>query len=382
MSDLFIGILSGTSLNSIDAAVVRLPRPAQQAHQHNKHKKVEIIAAHNHPIPAEFKHTCLQITQQGTSTVDTIGELDQQAGVLFAEAVNALLSNNNIPAKQIIAIGSHGQTIRHCPNLAHPFSMQIADPNVIAQRTKITTIADFRRRDIAAGGQGAPLAPAFHAAMFRTKVRDRAIINIGGIANITFLSSDLSQPIIGFDVGPGNCLLDLWCQQHFNQAFDNGGKIAASGTIFQPLLQEMLADPFFALSAPKSTGREYFNADWLTQKIQHSGASAAKPADIQATITKLTSSAIANSISALEQDNFETELYLCGGGANNQAIIDQLVAQLHREVGITTDLGLAPEWVEAGLFAWLAQQCLFQLPGNVPSVTGATMPVVLGGVYL
>jgi len=371
MPNLFIGVLSGTSLNSIDVAAFKF------------HPTMKVIATSSYPLPDDFKDLCRQITQQGNAnastdltSVDLVGTLDHQAGELFAAAVLQLMEQHKISPAQVAAIGSHGQTIRHCPNLSRPFSMQIGDPNIIAERTGITTVADFRRRDIAAGGQGAPLAPAFHAAAFNHPEHARAIINIGGIANITLLHNNTTT---GFDVGPGNCLLDYWCRTNFDKDYDYNGTIANSGKVIEPLLTAMLADPFFQLPPPKSTGLEYFNAQWLHRMLQQVGLNHTLHAtDIQTTLTTLTSTSIANAITAIHAN---AEVYLCGGGAYNTAIVANMQMQLKKPILSTAKLGLPPELVEAGLFAWLAQQCLLNHPVDLTCVTGTKRAVKLGGVY-
>lgn len=430
MQDLFIGILSGTSMNAIDVVAFRfispgdnltinIPKAFQVATRRMRKRvaehtiqyvsskssmqhscslkgegysinKVQVIATASYPLPIDFRTKCQQIMRTGSSShnhanIDLIGELDHRAGVLFADAIVDFLATHKMSPQQFKAIGSHGQTIRHQPNITTPFTMQIGDPNIIAERTGITTIADFRRRDLAAGGQGAPLAPAFHAAMFSHPEQLRFIINIGGITNITVLEPNAN--VAGFDVGPGNCLLDYWCQSYFACEYDVDGKIAAGGKVITNLLNIMLDDQFFKLPPPKSTGLEYFNPAWLQQKLQlalHKDATEITTplaADILATLTQLTSTTIANVIkSALLSTNI-TEVYLCGGGAYNTTLINNLQQLLNCKIATTNELGLAPELVEAGLFAWLARECLAGRTINLTAITGAKHAVKLGGVY-
>jgi anhydro-N-acetylmuramic acid kinase len=293
-----------------------------------------------------------------------------------------MLQKNGLSARDIAAVGCHGQTIRHRPPLQQnkppqplPYTLQIGDPNRIAELTGITTIADFRRRDIAAGGQGAPLVPAFHAYALHSSSERRVALNIGGIANITLLSA--ASGIGGFDTGPGNTLMDLWTQLHFQQACDQGGKLAANGSLDQALLSGMLADSYFQLAPPKSTGREYFNLDWLRRYLPSSYIDAL---NVLTTLTHLTAHSIVNAVR-----NFapQTERVLvCGGGVHNTFLME-LLAELLAPCPVvsTSEAGLDPNFVEATAFAWLAKQTLEGKPGNLPEVTGATRPVVLGGIY-
>lgn len=364
----YIGLMSGTSADAIDVVMVDLS------------EKNQLIAHHSEPLTAPFRHEIHQLATPSDHEIDRMGELDRQMGELFAEAVNALLTNTGIKPGQIRAIGSHGQTIRHRPpqGQMRGFTLQIGDPNIIAQHTGITTIADFRRRDMAAGGQGAPLVPAFHRAVFSSPSANRAIVNIGGIANITWLPTHGN--ILGFDTGPGNNLMDSWINEHQGYAYDAGGNWAASGRPHKALLQEMLDDSFFKLPPPKSTGREAFNPQWLRQILGRTDKEI-PAADVQATLLELTAQSIADSISSL-MDQTPTEVFVCGGGAYNGALMAALGQHLPRcAIDTTAALGLAPEWVEAMAFAWLAKQTLNRQSGNLCSVTGANTEVILGGVY-
>ena len=364
--DLYIGLMSGTSIDSIDAALVDFGGAAPQ-----------LLAQHNHPISAQLKQQILSLCQPGDNELDRMGELDRALGAHFADAALAVLRQSNYQADQIRAIGSHGQTVRHRPpgTREWPFTLQIGDPNTIAERTGITTVADFRRRDIAANGQGAPLAPAFHQAVFHSTVNERFVVNIGGMANVTHLPTQ--GQAIGFDTGPGNVLMDAWIGRHLGHEFDRDGEWAAQGHSIAPLVSRLLDHPFFRQAPPKSTGRETFHLDWLLESLQDQ-----PPIDVQASLLELSARSIADCIQPLSQTT-ASEIYLCGGGAYNRQLLvrlQQLLPQ-HR-VETTMALGLAPEWVEAAAFAWLARQTQGRLSGNLPAVTGADKPVILGGVYV
>lgn len=293
----------------------------------------------------------------------------------FAAAINQFLQVYNIAPAQIEAIGSHGQNIYHHPHPPYPFTLQIGDPNTIAALTGITTVADFRRKDLAYGGQGAPLVPAFHAEIFRHPHKNRVIVNIGGIANITVLPADPTQPVIGFDTGPGNALLDSWIAKHLEQTHDHDGKWAAQGQYSETLLNALLSDPYFFHPSPKSTGREYFNLNWLKNFLPFT----AKPVDIQATLVELTARSI---IDAINKHMLEGEIFVCGGGAHN-AFLMQRLGSLAKNytVSSTQTLHISPDWIEAMAFAWLAKQTLEKKPGNMPQVTGARQTAILGGIY-
>lgn len=373
MTNLFIGVLSGTSMDAVDVALVSFEKTIPH-----------LIYTYSHPIPKAFRKKCLDITQSGACSIDEYGMLDTSAGELFAQAVLQLLDQTKIDPSSLQAIGSHGQTLRHKPNSNPPFSLQIGDPNIIAERTGILTIADFRRRDIAARGQGAPLAPAFHASVFQTVHENRIVINIGGISNITLLPKDQTQPILGFDTGPGNGLMDAWIQQDKGVLFDVHGDFASTGQVHPGLLEACLADPYFTTIGPKSTGREYFNLQWLTQKIEmiHSPTSKIQTLaskDIQATLLALTVESIA--LAVLASTIPDASIFVCGGGAHNRTLISTLSKTLARPVQSTASIGLPPDWIEAILFAWLAKQTLEGRPGNCPTVTGANRAIPLGGIF-
>lgn len=367
----FIGLMSGTSLDAVDAVLVEWAE-----------SDLRVLAHHSEPIPDALRAELVVLCQPGEITgdpVDRIGAADRQMGELLADAVAALLVAAGIPADRIAAIGSHGQTIRHRPPddaTSHPFTLQIGDPNCLAARTGIVTVADFRRRDIALGGQGAPLVPPFHAAAFRHPEIDRAVVNVGGIANVTLLPA--SGAPTGFDVGPGNCLLDAWTRRHLGRPYDDAGAWASAHAPDAELLRELLQHPFFARTPPKSTGREDFHLAWLDAQLQ--AFPHLDPGVVQATLLALTATAIAR---ALEQYSSASEIYLCGGGACNRALLEELARRVRpRTVATTAALGLDPQWVEAAAFAWLARETLAGRPGNLPAVTGARRATVLGGIYL
>ena len=365
----YIGLISGTSVDAIDAALVSLPANG----------KFTLVATHAHPISATIRDAIQALMRAGADEIDRFGELDMALGELFAEAADAVMTQAGVEKKDIRAIGSHGQTLRHRPRAAHPFTLQIANPSVIAERTGITTVADFRARDMAAGGEGAPLVPAFHRHVLHSPKQNRAIINIGGIANVTYLPADAAQPVSGFDTGPGNTLLDQWIARHRAHSHDAGGQWAASGRPSNPLLEQLLQDPYFEAVPPKSTGREHFNLEWLEQRLQKLPAPPAA-ADVQATLLQLTVQTIARAIRRFLPQT--QEAYVCGGGAHNRELMKALAEHLSGvSVATTEALGWHPDWVEAAAFAWLAHQTLEGKPGNLPSVTGAQRAVILGGIY-
>lgn len=365
----YIGLMSGTSVDGIDAAVVTIAADGKPA----------LVASHAHPIPPTTRIDIQTLMQAGANEIERLGELDMLLGGLFADAANTVIQQAGLDKKSIRAIGSHGQTLRHRPRAAHPFTLQIGNPSVIAERTGITTVADFRARDIAAGGQGAPLVPAFHRRMFQSPLRNRVIINIGGIANVTYLPADASRPVSGFDTGPGNTLLDQWIGHHNARDHDEAGQWAASGISSKELLGQLLKDPFFQVPPPKSTGRESFNLEWLNRQLQKL-TSTLSTVDVQATLLQLTAQTIAQAVRRFLPQT--QEVYVCGGGAHNHELVSVLAGNFSgMPVATTEALGLHPDWVEAVAFAWLAHQTLEGQPGNLPSVTGARRAVILGGVY-
>lgn len=367
-ADIYLGLMSGTSADAIDAVAVDFSSAT-----------VCLLGSHSTPLPPDIRTAIHQLASPGPDEIDLLGQLDVQLGELFAATVMELLQKIDLDARSVVAIGSHGQTLRHRPpgSLAHPFTLQVGDPNIIAHRTGITTIADFRRRDMAAGGQGAPLVPAFHQAIFQSSDVDRVIVNIGGIANITWLPS--SGDMLGFDTGPGNVLMDAWILQHLNKTYDAAGAWASSGVVNDQLLQSLLQHPFLLRIPPKSTGREDFNPAWLRTHLEEHAT--IQPEDIQATLLAFTAQTIADQIQILA-GHAHAEVYLCGGGAYNEALLKAIDALLPRCSATTTaQIGIAPEWIEATAFAWLARQTWNRQSGNSCAVTGARKAVILGGVY-
>jgi anhydro-N-acetylmuramic acid kinase len=366
--ELFIGALSGTSIDGIDVALVAFdPRPV-------------LVATHTLPYPEELRRELLSLCAPGADEIDRLGRADVLAAQCFARAVNELRAKTALPADAITAIGSHGQTIRHRPGGPIPFTLQIGDPNVIAALTGLPVAADFRRKDLALGGQGAPLVPAFHEAVFRTPGRDRVVVNIGGIANLTMLPGQAGTPLTGFDTGPGNTLLDAWSRRVLREPMDCDGAFAARGTIVPGLLAEMRADLYFAQLPPKSTGPEYFSLAWLERHLAAAGRVA--EADVQATLLALTTRTIAEAIRRTAGTG-RLDVFVCGGGARNGRLMAALREQLPGGTVEATDaLGVPAGWVEAMAFAWLARQRWQAQPGNCPLVTGAMRPAVLGGLWL
>lgn len=356
-NSLFIGLMSGTSADGVDAALVDFTNGCKLVH------------AIHHPLTPQIKETIFKLSVPGKDNIDELGTLSHQLGLTFAQATQALLDTAKINAEQIKAIGSHGQTIRHRPDIKFPFTLQIGDPNIIATKTGITTVADFRRRDMALGGQGAPLTPLFHQFIFAHPEKKRAIINIGGISNITVLKND---SVIGYDCGPGNTLIDAYTQKYFNKAFDQNGKLAQQGTIQSELLENMIADDFFKKPFPKSTGREHFNIEWLNKHITNQNHH-----DILATLTELTAITITDEIKKHDID----EVYLCGGGSKNEYLIERIKHHINKSVYTTEKLNVHPQWLEAIAFAWLAKNTIEKTPCDTPAITGATQPSILGAIY-
>ena len=363
--ELFVGVLSGTSVDAVDAALVRLA------------PHVELVASHTLPYPPELRAELLALAVPGENEIDRLGSADVAVGRHFARAVNELLTRAAAARAGVAAIGSHGQTIRHRPKAALPFTLQIGDPNVIAAETGLTVVGDFRRKDLALGGQGAPLVPAFHEAVFRKAGVARAVVNIGGIANLTALPADATAPVLGFDTGPGNTLLDAWCRKQRGEPMDREGRFAASGRVQEALLARLLSDEFFARPAPKSTGPEHFSPAWLEERSAGFAA-----ADMQATLVALTAESIARAVRAtLGAD--AVEVFICGGGARNPVLMQALRERLSGcTVDTTAALGVDPGWVEAMAFAWLARRRVRGESGNCVVVTGAKRAAVLGGVWM
>ncbi|MCK5877479.1 MAG: anhydro-N-acetylmuramic acid kinase [Candidatus Marithrix sp.] len=364
---MYIGLMSGTSVDAIDVVLADFVG-----------NEIHIHTVHSHPWPQDLRDTVLALSQETKeqSILHDIAILDVKVGALFAESVLSALKKSSISKDKIQAISSPGQTLYHHPDGNPPYTWQLGDPNIIAQMTKITTVADFRRRDMAAGGQGAPLAPAFHNAYMRSSEEDRGVLNIGGIGNLTILPADKKLPVIGFDTGPGNALIDAFAYQQKHLRIDKDGKWAASGQVHANLLKDMLEDEYFSRLAPKSTGRDYFNLEWLSYHIL--GLSL-PPENVQATLCQLTIDSVVNSVS---EYNIQ-RLLVCGGGVHNSLLMRGLADKLPDcKVESTQAIGINPDLVEAICFAWLAKQRLDKQPSNLPSVTGAEQAVILGSVYL
>ncbi|GGA32708.1 anhydro-N-acetylmuramic acid kinase [Dyella nitratireducens] len=363
---LYIGLISGTSADGIDAALVRF-----------EHDKPQLVHALTHAWPDALRTQILRVAQDETTLdLDAFGHLDVAIGQTFADAVKALLVRSGTPASSVRAVGSHGQTIRHRPFGEHPFTLQIGNASVIAEHCDIDVVADFRSADVAAGGQGAPLLPAVHAMLLNAPDHTRVVLNLGGIANITVLAAD--GQVFGFDTGPANGLMDAWCLRHHGEAFDRDGAFAASGQVDDELLATLLDDPYFTLPPPKSTGREHFHLGWLDARLYPTSAS---PADVQATLLELTARSVAMAIDTHARD--AKDVLLCGGGVHNRVLVQRLrELSQPRELNSTADYGVDPDYLEATAFAWLARQRLLGLPGNLPAVTGARGPRVLGAIHL
>ncbi len=363
MSDLFIGLMSGTSFDGIDAGLVDFSED-----------KCQILDFVYQPFSADFKQQLTRLCRADqTIFLHDYGKLDHQLGELFARSVLELLQKSNVEPTQVTAIGSHGLTTHHAPATEHPFSLQIGDPNIIAEKTGITTISDFRRRDIAAEGQGAPLVPGFHHYLFADH-RPVCIINIGGIANISIIQDNHTQ---GFDTGPGNTLLDYWVNKKKNMLFDKNGAWARSGRVCKSLLKELKKDPYFSLAPAKSTGKEYFSPTWLEQYL--TTADQLADSDVQATLCQLTVDTICDAIKQYAPAC--NKAIVCGGGSHNDYLMELLQQNLHCPVSDSSPYGIEADQVEAAAFAWLARQTINNLPGNICSATGASRPVVLGGIY-
>lgn len=360
MSDYFLGLISGTSADGIDAALVQF-------------EPFKMRAARTFAFPEAWRALTLSLgAGQASVDLDQLGQLDVALGHAFAEAALELIASSGVAASEVVAIGSHGQTVRHRPHLPYPFTLQIGCPHVIAERTGVRVVADFRRRDLAAGGQGAPLVPAFHAAFFGNGTR-RVVLNLGGIANVTLLPEHAQQAVRGFDTGPANGLLDAYSEQSFGVSCDHGGARAASGKVLPEVLESMLRDAYFAQSGPKSTGREYFGNAWLRQHVPEHSA----PEDVLSTLCELTARSVSDAICRF----LPAEVLVCGGGVHNQHLLGRLAFHLNPiPVRSTAHYGLDPDFVEAAAFAWLAQQMLKSQPGSLAAVTGAQGPRVLGSI--
>jgi anhydro-N-acetylmuramic acid kinase len=366
VAERFLGLISGTSADGVDAVLASFDE-----HRCTVHRGATT------PLPPALADRLRRVLHNPTVTLPELGTLDVALGRFFAECALAVLDAAECRPADVIAIGHHGQSVFHDPQGDEPFTMQIGDPNVIAAHTGITTVADFRRLDVALGGQGAPLVPAFHAWCFADPHECRAVVNIGGIANVTRLAT--GAPVTGFDTGPGNTLLDHWVRRQRGESFDAAGAWAAGGSVNNRLLTRLLADPYFSASPPKSTGPEYFSPAWLDARLDPRSESA-RPADIQATLSELTAVTISRALT--EQDQRPDRVLVCGGGVHNADLLERIRRHMAPVPVIDTSWGgVDPDWVEGAAFAWLARQRLRAAPGNVPSVTGARRAVTLGGVY-
>ncbi len=363
---LYLGLISGTSADAIDAVLAEFAPRARVLH------------ALGLPYPPALRAQVLALAQgpaDAAVPLDAVGELDVALGSLFADAALRLIADSGVPRARIRAIGSHGQTVRHRPRATHPFTWQLGDPNVIAERTGITTVADFRRRDVAAGGEGAPLLPGLHAALLADPSESRAVLNLGGIANLTLLPR--GGAATGFDTGTANALLDAWSAQSRGSARDEGGAWSASGRVDDALLARLLDDPYFARRPPKSTGREHFNLAWLQARL---GNAAPAAADVAATLVEFSARTIVDALRANLSD--VGRVIACGGGVHNPHLMSRLAASLGSvAIETTTSHGIDPDFVEALGFAWLARETLEGRPGNLPAVTGARGSRVLGAIY-
>ena len=360
----YIGVMSGTSLDGVDVVLAAIDESmvAQQA-------------SYCHPIPQALRHEVLAICQGQTLTLSQLGQLDARLGKLFAEAVLTLMQRESLEASDVVAIGCHGQTVWHEPLSAAPNTLQIGDNNQIVAATGVTVVGDFRRRDMALGGQGAPLVPAFHQALLMDATERRMVLNIGGIANLSLLIP--GQPVRGFDTGPGNMLLDAWIWRNQGKPYDKDAHWARSGTLISALLENLLREPWLALPPPKSTGREYFNLGWLEQHLRAFPGVA--PQDVHATLTEFTALTIAQQV---QLNNGCDRLMVCGGGSRNPLLMARLAAHLPGTEVTTTDAaGISGDDMEALAFAWLAFRTMSGMPGNLPAVTGAREKSILGAIY-
>lgn len=361
---LYIGLMSGTSMDGIDAVLVEFGSASCRVH-----------ATHYQPYSVSLQKRLLEMVRNPAATsLQEVAVANQHVADEFSDAVSQLMALADIPADRVCAIGSHGQTVLHQPDGDPAFTVQLGDAAKIAVRTGIQVVAQFRSGDLALGGQGAPLVPAFHRWAFGSPEHARAVVNIGGIANITLLQPDGRTG--GFDTGPGNILLDYWCREHRGGAFDDDGAWASGGQVDAALLELLSRDPFFSLPPPKSTGADYFNAEWLRHNIKQC-ASQPSHQDVQTTLSQLTAEQIASGVGQAK------ELAVCGGGARNRDLVERISRALSGcSVASTDDWGIDPDWVEAIAFAWLARQRLDGRPTNVPTVTGASDEISLGAVFL
>lgn len=359
---LFIGLMSGTSLDGVDGVLIDI----------DTHGSIRLRGHHHQPLVASLREELTALNAPGHDEIDRAAAAARGVALAYAAVANALLLESSVSAREVRAIGAHGQTVRHRP--AAGYTVQLLNAALLAESAGIDVVCDLRSRDVAAGGQGAPLAPGFHAAVFASPAESRAVLNLGGISNLTLLAP--GRPVIGFDCGPANTLLDGWCQRHCGQSFDSDGNWAASGQVIDALLTAMLAEPYFAAPPPKSTGRDAFHAGWLAARVP----SGAAPIDVQATLAALTVETVARDLERHGRDC--RVLFVCGGGARNGHLMRSLATRLAGVRVTTTDeLGVPVDQVEAAAFAWLAHRFVERRPGNLPEVTGARGPRLLGALY-
>ena len=372
---MFVGVMTGTSVDGLDMAAIEI----------DLDEKIEFIASETTAYPPDLRENLLALSQAEAASISSYGELDAALGKFIGNSVNSFLRKFGIDSKEVQAIGSHGQTIRHQPpgmtgNGEQSFTLQIGDPNQIAYITRVITIADFRRMDIAAGGQGAPLVPLFHQRILKKQSSDTALVNIGGIANITYIE----ETLLGYDIGPGNCLVDAWSQRKLNKPYDDKGHWARTGKLNDQLLKRLLNEPYFYLEPPKSTGKELFNLAWLKKNAIEYQLERMSSQDIQRTLLELTAVTIAKSVKKTPK---VSNVIVCGGGRRNEFLMERISSLLNLEdkgryvVDASEHWGIDGDSLEASAFAWLAFRRLNNLVGAVPSVTGAKKPSVLGAVY-
>ena len=366
MGELYLGLMSGTSQDGVDAALVTMGSAGYTVHR-----------TATTPYPEELHRRIEALLRDRQPFLHELGQLDVAIGDFFAQCVNRLLGECDVEPGRVAAIGHSGHTVLHHPSGPEAFTMQLGDPSTVAARTGITTVGHLRQMDVALGGQGAPLAPAFHQWCFSAPGESRVVVNIGGIANITVLQP--GRTLLGFDTGPGNTLLDGWAQRCLGRPYDHDGDWSRTGRVRGSLFKILMDDAYFQRQSPKSTGLEHFNLAWLETSLERTGKRPSD-ADIQATLTELTAATITDAIVAV--NSAPDRVILCGGGAHNKALTERLAARLaEATVESSARHGIEPEWVEAVLFAWLARARLRAEPGNAPSVTGAGRPAPLGGVY-
>ena len=367
--ELIIGLMSGTSVDGIDASLVEF----------KSCKTLSVLETEFTPFDSQLRASINHLAlHNSTLKQESDSNLHSKLATHYANASLSLIKKAGLSATSIDAIANHGQTVRHEPNANPPFSLQLGDGQLIADLTKIKTVAQFRQADLAVGGQGAPLMPAFHQMMFGMQ-KNSYVLNLGGIANV----SQLGEKVIGFDTGPANTLMDQWTQRHLHQGYDKNGRWAASGEVIKTVLENLLADPYFDLDYPKSTGPDYFNLDWLRERVKNLNSYA--PADIQASLLALTAVTVADQLKEMNSKTASQQsgaIYVCGGGAQNQALMAALRDELPNfQIRLTDELGIPSNWVESVGFAWLGYCRLHKLSSNLPSVTGASKSVVLGEIY-